>query len=72
MTISLWLGLYVSLNHWFRNWYNLAIENLEVDATRDGVRGPFKAMVVAGDEHTSLSRAYIDGVHLAFYMRICA
>ena len=58
--------LYVSSNHWLRHWYNLAIENPEVDVTRDGVRGSFKVIVVAGDEQTSLSRAYKMGFILRF------
>ena len=58
--------LYVSFNHWLRHWYNLAIENPEVDVTQDGVRGSFKVIVVAGDEQTSLSRAYKMGFILRY------
>jgi hypothetical protein len=58
--------LYVSSNHWLRHWYNLALENPEVDVTRAGVRRSFEAVVVAGDERTSLSPAYEMGFILRF------
>ena len=58
--------LYVSSNHWFRRWYNLVLENPEVDVLRDGVRGPCEAIVVTGDERTALSRAYEMGFILRF------
>ena len=57
---------YVSSNHWLRHWYNLAIEYPEVDVTRDGIRRPFKAIIVSGDEKRSLSRAYRMGFILRF------
>jgi len=50
--------LYVASNHWLRHWYQLTIKNPEVDITRDGVRGPYKAVVVTGDERVGLARAY--------------
>jgi len=58
--------LYVSSNHWFRRWYNLALDNSAVDVTQDGVRRPFKAIVVAGREQTSVSRVYKMGFILRF------
>jgi len=58
--------LYVASNHWLRRWYKLALENPEVDVTRDGVRGAFEAVVVAGDERALLARAYKMGFILRF------
>jgi hypothetical protein len=58
--------LYVASNHWLQHWYNLAIENPQVEVTRNGVRGSFNVTVVAGDEQTSLSRAYEMGFILRF------
>ena len=58
--------LYVSSNHWLRHWYHLAKQHSEVQVTREGVRGPYKAVVVTGDERTALSRAYKMGFVLRF------
>ena len=58
--------LYVSSNHWFRHWYKLALDNSSVVITKNGVRRPCKAIVVAGREQISVSRAYKMGFILRF------
>jgi len=43
--------LYVAANHWPRAWYRRALENPDVQATVDGVRGNYRAIPVSGAEH---------------------
>jgi hypothetical protein len=43
--------LYVAANHWPRAWYRRALENPDVQATLDGVRGNYRAIPVSGAEH---------------------
>jgi hypothetical protein len=58
--------LFVSSNHWFRQWYNAALENPDVDVTLDGVTRPFTAEAVQGEEHERLSREY----NMGFVLRL--
>jgi len=58
--------LFVSSNHWFRTWYNAAIENPDVEVTRDGVTRPFTAEALQGEEHERLSREY----NMGFVLRL--
>lgn len=58
--------LFVSSNHWFRKWYNAALENPAVEVTRDGVTRRFTAETVRGEEHERLSRLY----KLGFVLRL--
>jgi hypothetical protein len=53
--------LFVSSNHWFRKWYNAALNNPDVEITRDGVTRPFTAEAVRGEEHERLSGEYSMG-----------
>ena len=43
--------LYVAANHWPRAWYDRALENPDVQATRGGERGDYRAVPVTGAEH---------------------
>ena len=43
--------LYVAANHWPRAWYARALENPEVQVTRGGERGDYRAAPVSGAEH---------------------
>ena len=58
--------LFVSSNHWFRQWYNAALENPRVEVTRDGVTRPFTAEAVHGEEHERLSKEY----NMGFVLRL--
>ena len=43
--------LYVAANHWPRAWYNRALENPELQVTRDGEKSDYRAVPVTGTEH---------------------
>ncbi len=43
--------LYVAANHWPRAWYDRALENPNVQVTRDGDEGDYRAVPVTGAEH---------------------
>lgn len=43
--------LYVAANHWPRDWYHQALENPEVEVTRDGETKAYRAVPVTGTEH---------------------
>jgi hypothetical protein len=43
--------LYVAANHWPRAWYNRALENPQVQVTRDGEKSDHRAVPVTGTEH---------------------
>jgi hypothetical protein len=49
--------LYVAANHWPRAWYRRALENPDVQATMDGVKGDYKAVPVSGAEHDAVNDA---------------
>src|SRR5262245_15022607 len=50
--------LYVAANHWPRGWHTRAIENPEVEITRDGERRAYRAVAVAGEERDRIARDY--------------
>jgi len=50
--------LYVSANHWPRGWYRRALANPDVDVTRAGGRGAYRAVPVSGAERESVARDY--------------
>lgn len=58
--------LFVSSNHWFRRWYNTALEHPDVEVMRDGVVRPFTAVAVGGEEHERVSREY----NMGFVLRL--
>ncbi len=43
--------IYVAANHWPRAWYNRALENPDVEVTRDGEKTARLAVPVTDDEH---------------------
>jgi hypothetical protein len=43
--------LYVAANHWPRAWYERALENPDVQVTRDGAKADYRAVPVTGAEH---------------------
>jgi hypothetical protein len=43
--------LYVAANHWPRAWYERALENPEVQISRDGQKSDHRAVPVTGEEH---------------------
>ena len=49
--------LYVAANHWPRAWYTRALDNPEVEATINGVRGSYLAVPVMGAEHERVQAA---------------
>ena len=50
--------LYVAVNHWPRAWYGRALDNPNVDVVLDGVRGPYAAVPLSGEEYDR-----VDGEH---------
>jgi hypothetical protein len=58
--------LYISSNHWFRRWYAAALENPEIEVTREGITRPFTAVDVDGEEYDRLSSHYKMGAVLRF------
>jgi F420H(2)-dependent quinone reductase len=50
--------LYVSANHWPRAWYERALASPEVEVARGGVKAPYRAVPIAGDELASVGREY--------------
>ena len=50
--------LYVSANHWLRGWYRRALENPDIEVTRDGARLPYRASAVFGAERERILRDY--------------
>jgi len=54
--------LYVSANHWPRSWYKRALENPEVQVTRDGRTSEYLAVPVAGAEHDRLATEHAHGL----------
>ena len=51
---------------WLRGWYDRALENPEVEVTRDGVTTARVAVPVAGAERDRLADAYRMGFVLRF------
>ncbi len=43
--------LYVAANHWPRAWYRRALANPDVQATIDGKKSDYRAVLVTGVEH---------------------
>jgi hypothetical protein len=54
--------LYVSANHWPREWYEQALENPEVQVTVDGRKGDYLAVPVSGAEHDRLMAEHPHGI----------
>jgi hypothetical protein len=50
--------LYISANHWLRGWHRRALENPEIEVTRNGVRLPYRATAVSGAERERIVRDY--------------
>jgi len=50
--------LYISANHWLRGWHRRALENPEIEVTRNGVRLPYRAIAVSGAEREGIVRDY--------------
>ncbi len=49
--------LYVAANHWPRAWYRQALENPQVQVTRNGETGDYLAVPVEGAEHAAVDAA---------------
>ena len=54
--------LYVAANHWPRSWYRRALANPAVEATVDGVKGNYRAVPVAGEEHAMVESEHPHGI----------
>ena len=54
--------LYVAANHWPRAWYRRALQNPEVQVTRDGETTDFRAVPVEGAEHDRVDDEHSLGV----------
>ena len=50
--------LYVSSNHWFRQWYQAVLENPNIDVEHEGEAKPYTAVPISGDERAEIARAY--------------
>jgi len=50
--------LYVSANHWPRGWYNRAVKNPDVEITRGGEKGAYRAIPVDGEERARIAADY--------------
>ena len=53
--------LYVSSNHWFRQWYHAVLAHPEFDVECDGALGRYLAVPVVGSEHERVAQAYNQG-----------
>ncbi len=60
--------LYVSSNHWFRQWYHAVLENPTIDVDRAGERTPHVASPVEGAELAEVAREY----KMGFMFGCCA
>lgn len=49
---------YVSANHWPRGWYRRAVEHPDVEITRAGTKGAYRAVPVDGDEQARAAAGY--------------
>lgn len=49
--------MYVAANHWPRAWYRRALQNPDVQATIEDVKGDYKAVPVSGAEHDAVDDA---------------
>ncbi len=47
--------LYVAANHWPRAWYRRALANPDVQATIDGEKRDYRAVLAVGAEHEAVS-----------------
>ena len=50
--------LYVAANHWPRGWYNRAVENADVEITREGKKIASRAVPVSGEERVRIAEDY--------------
>ena len=50
--------LYVSSNHWFRQWYHAILKNPHVDVEHAGEVKPYTAVPIDGDERAEIAREY--------------
>jgi hypothetical protein len=50
--------LYVAANHWPRDWYRRALENPDVEITRNGAKARYHAEVVHGAEEVRIAARY--------------
>jgi hypothetical protein len=51
-------ALYVSANHWPRGWYRRAVEYTDVEITRAGSKGAYRAVQLDGDEQARAAAGY--------------
>ncbi len=58
--------LYVSANHWPRAWYRRALDNPNVEVEVDGVRGPYLAVPVSGEEAERVRSDHPFGIMFRF------
>ncbi|MCR9279432.1 MAG: hypothetical protein NXH85_15860 [Pseudomonadaceae bacterium] len=58
--------LYVSSNHWFRQWYYAILENPEVVVEQAGETRAFTAIPIEGHERAEIARRY----HMGFFLRL--
>ncbi len=50
--------LYVSSNHWFRQWYHAVLDHPDVDVAHQGTIKPYTAVAIHGDERAEIAREY--------------
>lgn len=50
--------LYVSSNHWFRQWYHAILKNPQIDVEHAGDVKPFTVVPIEGDERAEIAREY--------------
>lgn len=56
--------LYVSSNHWFRQWYYAILERPQIDVEHAGQVKPYTAVQIGGDERAEIAREYKMGLVL--------
>ena len=53
--------LYVSSNHWFRQWYHAILKNPDIEVEHAGEVKPVTAVPIDGDEAAEIAREYTMG-----------
>ena len=56
--------LYVSSNHWFRQWYHAVLRNPDIDVEHAGEVKPYTAVPIDGEERAEIAREYKMGLVL--------
>ena len=58
--------LYISSNHWFRQWYYAVLKHPKINVEHDGEIKRYNVVPIEGDERTQIARMYKMGFVLRF------